>query len=66
MVYEKSKFKFSYVNGLGPRIRNDRDRQLSHNFINSINCLHLPTVRSQTAIVSEKSTDITFCVEKLN
>ena len=50
MVSEKSKFKFSYVNGIGPRSRNDLDLEYSHIFINSIR------FRSQAAIVSEKST----------
>ena len=39
---------------------NDLDLQYSHTFINSISCLHLPTFRSQAAIVSEKSTVFTF------
>ena len=51
-VSEKSMFKFSYINGLGPRSRDDLDPN-PHNFINSISCLHLPTFRSQAAIVSE-------------
>ena len=34
-------------------IRNDLDRQYSYTFIISISCLHLPTFRSQAAIVSE-------------
>ena len=29
-VSEKSQFSFPYVNGLGPRSRNDRDLQYSH------------------------------------
>ena len=33
--------------------RNDLDLQYSHTFIISISCLHLPTFRSQAAIVSE-------------
>ena len=36
-------------------LRNDLDLQYSHTFINSISCLHLPTFRSQAAIVSEKN-----------
>ena len=54
--------KFSYINGLGSR--NDLDLQYSHTFINSISCLHLPTIRSQAAIVSEKSTVFIFPIEK--
>ena len=38
----------------------DLDLQNSHTFINSISYLHLPTVRSLAAIVSEKSTVFTF------
>ena len=37
---------------------------LWHIFINSISCLHLPTSRSQAAIVSEKSTVFTFSHRK--
>ena len=33
-------------------------------FISSISCLHLPTFRSQAAIVSEKSTVFTFSYRK--
>ena len=40
--------------------RNDLDLLYSHNFRNSISCLHLPTLRSLAAIVSEKSTVLTF------
>ena len=40
--------------------RNDLDLQYSHTFIISISCLHLQTVRSLAAIVSEKSTVFTF------
>ena len=40
VVSEKSKFYFSYVNGLGPRSRNALALQYSHTFINSISCLH--------------------------
>ena len=40
--------------------RNDLDLLYSHNFRNSISCLHLPTFRSLAAIVSEKSTVFTF------
>ena len=64
VVSEKSKFKFSYVNDLGPRSRNDLDLQYSHTFINLITCLHLQTFRSQAAIVSEKSTVSLFPIEK--
>ena len=44
--------------------RNDLDLQYSHTFIISISCLHLPTFRSQAAIVSEKSTVFTFSHRK--
>ena len=44
--------------------RNDLDIQYSHTFIISISCLHLPTFRSQAAIVSEKSTVFTFSHRK--
>ena len=40
------------------------DFEYSHTFINSISCLHLPTFRSQAAIVSEKSTVFLFPIEK--
>ena len=45
-------------------LRNDLDLQNSHTFIISTSCLHLPTFRSQAAIVSEKSTVFTFPIEK--
>ena len=45
-------------------LRNDLDLQYSHTFIISIRCLHLPTFRSQAAIVSEKSTVFTFSHRK--
>ena len=54
VVSEKSKFQFSYVNGIGPRSRNDLGIRYSHTFVNSISCLHLPTFRSQAATVSEQ------------
>ena len=62
---EKNVFYFLYINGLGSRSRNDLDHQYSHTFINSNCCLHLPTFRSQAAIVSEKSTVFSlFPIEK--
>ena len=64
VVSEKSIFSFSYINGLGPRSRNDLDLQYSHTFINSIICLHLPTFRSLAAIVSDKSIVFTFSHRK--
>ena len=64
MVSEKSMFKFSYVNGLGPRSRNDLDLQYSHTIINSMSCLHLPTFRSQASIVSENPLFALFPIEK--
>ena len=42
----------------------DLDLQYSHTFIISISCLHLPTFRSQAAIVSEISTVFTFSHRK--
>ena len=61
---EKSMFKFSYINGLGPRSRNDLDLQYSHTFINSISCLYLSTFMSLAAIVSETATVFTFSHRK--
>ena len=60
----KSKFYFIYVNDLRPRLSNDLDLEYLHTFINSISCLHLPTFRSQAAIVSEKYTVFTFSYRK--
>ena len=57
VVSEKIWLEFLYVHDLGPRSRNDIDRQYSHTFIYSIRCLLLLTFRSLAAIVSEKSTD---------
>ena len=45
-------------------LRNDLDLQYLHTFIISISCLHLPTIRSQATIVSEKSTVFTFSYRK--
>ena len=64
MVSEESKFKFPYVNKLGPRSRYDLDLEYSHTFIYRISCMHLPTFRSQAAIGSEKSTVFTFSYRK--
>ena len=64
VVSEKILFEFLYVHDLGPRSRNDLDRQYSHTFIYSIRCLLLPTFRSLAAIVSEKSTVFTFSHRK--
>ena len=66
VVSEKIQFEFLYVHDLGPRSRNDLDRQYSHIFIYSIRCLLLLTFRSLTAIVSEKSTVFTFSYRKNN
>ena len=60
VVSEKIQFEFLYVHDLGPRSRHDHDLQYSHIFINSIRCLPLLTFRSLAAIVSEKSTVVTF------
>ena len=59
VVSEKIQFEFLYVHDLGQRSRNDLDLQYSHIFIKSI------TLRSQAAIVSEKSTVITFSYRKV-
>ena len=45
-------------------LRNDLDLQYSHTFIISISCLHLPTFRSQAAIVSENPLFSLFPIEK--
>ena len=58
VVSEKIRFDFLYVHNLGPRSRNDLDLQYSHIFIESI-CL-----RSLAAMVSEKSTVLTFSYRK--
>ena len=58
VVSEKIRFELLYVHDLGPRSRNDFYLQYSHIFIKSI-CL-----RSLAAIASEKSTVITFPIEK--
>ena len=63
-VFKKMQFYFSDVNDLGPRLSDDFDLQYSHNFIYSICGLHLPTLRSQAATVSEKSIVFTFPIEK--
>ena len=63
MVPEKNKFKFLYVNDLGP-MSLDLDLEYSNTFINSISCLHLPTFRSHVGIVYKKSTVITFSNRK--
>ena len=64
LVSEKILFEFLYVNDLGPRSRNNLDRQYSHTFIYSIRCQLLLTFRSLAAIVSEKSTVFTFSYRK--
>ena len=65
-VSEKIQFEFLYVHNLGPRSRNELDLQYSHIFIYSIRCLLLLPFRSPSlaAIVSEKSTVITFSYRK--
>ena len=40
VVTEKSKFKYSYVNDLGPRSRNDIDRENSHIFTDLVDCIY--------------------------
>ena len=64
LVSVKIQFKFLYVHHLGPRSRNVLDLQYSHIFIYSIRCLFLLTFRSLDAIVSEKSTVVTFSYRK--
>ena len=64
VVSEKIQFEFLYVHDLGPRSSNDLDLQYSQTFMESISCLYLPTIRSQAAIVSEKSTVFTFTYRK--
>ena len=64
VVSEKIWFECLYVHNLGPRSRNDLDLQYSYTFMKSISCLYLPTFRSQTSIVSEKSTVFTFSYRK--
>ena len=59
VVSEKILFEFLYVHNLGPRSRNDLDLQYSHIFIKAI------SLRSQAAIVSEKSTFFTFSYSKV-
>ena len=58
VVSEKILFELLYVHNLGPSSRNDLDLQYSHIFIKSI------SLRSQAAIVSEKSTFFTFSYSK--
>ena len=58
VVSEKILFEFLNVHNLGPRSRNDFDLQYSHISIKSI------SLRSQVAIVSEKSTFFTFSYSK--
>ena len=43
----------------------DLDLQYSHNVINSVSCLHLPTFRSQASIVSENSTFLAHLSRRL-
>ena len=64
VVSEKIQFEFLYVDDIGPRSRNDLERQYSHIFIYLIKCLLLPNFRSLAAIVSEKSTVSTFSYRK--
>ena len=64
VVSEQIQFEFLYVHHLGQRSQNDLDLQYSHIFIYSIRCLLLPSFRSLTVIVSEKSTVFTFSYRK--
>ena len=63
VVSEKIQFKFLYAHDLGPRSRNDIDLQYSQTFMYSIRCLLLLAFRSLAAIVSEKSTVLTFSLQ---
>ena len=54
------KISFSYVNALGPRSGKKLDLPYLHTFISLISCLHLPTFRSQAAVMYKKSTVFTF------
>ena len=58
VVSEKILFEFLYVHNLGPRSRNDLNLQYSHIFIKSI------SLKSQAAIISEKSAFFTFFYSK--
>ena len=61
----KASFNFHiYIYDSGPRSRNDLDLEYLHTFISSISCLHLPTFRSEAAILSDKSAVFTFCQQK--
>ena len=64
VVSEKIWFELLYVHDFGARSSNDLDLQYSHTFIYSIRCLLLPIFRSLAAIVSEKSTVVTFSYRK--
>ena len=64
VVSEKIQFEFFYVHYLGSRSRNNIDLQYSHIFIYSIRCLLLLPFRLLTAIVSERSTVVTFSYRK--
>ena len=64
VVSEKIRFEFLYVHDLEPMSSNDLDLQYSQTFMKLINCLYLPTFRSQASIVSEKSTVFTFNYRK--
>ena len=65
VVSEKVQFEFLYVHDLGPRPRNDLYLQYSYIFIYSIRCLLLPNFWSLAAIISEKSTVLTFSYRKV-
>ena len=58
VVSEKILFEFLYVYNFGPRSRKDLDFQYSRIYIKSI------SLKSQAAIVSEKSTFFTFSYSK--
>ena len=64
VVSEKIRFEFLYVHDLAPRSSNEIDLQYSHTFMKSMNCLYVPTFRSQALIISVKSTVFTFSYGK--
>ena len=51
VVYEKSKFSFSFVNDLWSMSRKNLDLEYSHTLTNPVSCLHLKTLSQQAAIV---------------
>ena len=64
-ISEKIKFYIYCLNDFRQRSRNDLDFEYSHNFINSIKCLFLPTFRSQATKLPEKSNVFFFSGHRL-